>query len=595
MNYLPLEPLRLLEMPVDKAEALFNRLPLKDQATMVLGVPWERRQDLILMSKNARDLVRGMPAEELFWTIKAVGPQDALQIVDMAAPSQLQFIFDFDWWRKDNLVPEKIIAWLILLFEAGEETPGAWIRWISKQDETLLPLILRRFVQIQKRSDDLDLQEARDVLPAFTLDDVYFIAFKRDELAPLMSRFLNEIIAGSEGLYRDVMETILWETDAEGLETAFRLRNARLSDLGILDYYSSLDIYAPITQDQVRKIDDVGCDILGSNAEEDLMPAFIPTLYMGDYPALREAVMGIAGSQAMERIIFEWVGAANKILMAENVDLDDLEAQRKTLLSVAAALNLAIELLAAGEKGAHPVDILRECVLEDLVRLANTKIRALRSRVRRMMDEGLISREFLHLPDSWEYLLEGLVVTPRPRFWDPDVGDYVDFQGIAQVKQAEDRLNEIETWGLLMARIEPHWGVWRDTLSFKHTNFRQFRELTWQQALLTALANKALGGELVIRPVRGKDLMRLRDIWFGSGWKGEGAVPSGAVVIEEAMSAVRPLAVKSGVEIDTLHRMIVGMLNGFYDEIKGLVPDAEIDGRFIAAVWTEIGPDAGDQ
>ncbi|MGC9022729.1 MAG: DUF6178 family protein, partial [Dissulfurimicrobium sp.] len=426
LNYLPLEPLRLLEMPVDKAEALFNRLPLKDQATMVLGVPWERRQDLILMSKNARDLVRGMPAEELFWTIKAVGPQDALQIVDMAAPSQLQFIFDFDWWRKDNLVPEKIIAWLILLFEAGEETPGAWIRWISKQDETLLPLILRRFVQIQKRSDDLDLQEARDVLPAFTLDDVYFIAFKRDELAPLMSRFLNEIIAGSEGLYRDVMETILWETDAEGLETAFRLRNARLSDLGILDYYSSLDIYAPITQDQVRKIDDVGCDILGSNAEEDLMPAFIPTLYMGDYPALREAVMGIAGSQSMERIIFEWVGAANKILMAENVDLDDFEAQRKTLLSVAAALNLAIELLAAGEKGAHPVDILRECVLEDLVRLANTKIRALRSRVRRMMDEGLISREFLHLPDSWEYLLEGLVVTPRPRFWDPDVGDYVD-------------------------------------------------------------------------------------------------------------------------------------------------------------------------
>jgi hypothetical protein len=574
-------------MPADKAEALFNRLPLEEQAALVLETPWERRQDLLLISNNTQYLVQGMPVEELFWTIKAIGPQDALQILGMATSEQLQFIFDLDWWQKDNLAPEKIIAWLILLFETGDERVSTWIGWISRQDETLLPLILRLFVRVQKRPDDMDIQDARDMLPPFTLDDVYFIAFKKEELAPLMSRILTEIMARSDGLYRDVMETILWETSAEGLETAFRLKNARLSDFGIPDYYDSLDIYAPITPEQIRKVEDSRYALRG--ADEELMPAFIPTLYMGEYPALHDAIAGIAGSPAMERVIFEWAGVANKVLMADNVDLDDPKAQKKTLLSVAAALNLAIELLMAGGKGALPVDILGECVLEDLVRLANTKIRALGSKIRRMMNDGVISREFSHLPDPWEYLLEGLIMTPRPRLWNAATEDYEDFDSLAQFSQAEGQLKEIETWALLMARIEPHWSVWRDALSFKHTNLRQFRELSWQQALLTALANKALGGELVIRPVRGKDLMHLRDIWF-AGHKGEERIPPGAAVVEETISAIKPLAIKSGIEINALRQMIAGVLNGLYDELSGLAPDAEIDGRFITALWIGLEP-----
>ncbi|MGQ9499530.1 MAG: DUF6178 family protein [Dissulfurimicrobium sp.] len=591
MNHQPIEPLSLLKMPTDKAEALFNRLPLEEQATLVLKTPWERRQDLLLMSNNTQYLVQGMPAEELFWTIKAIEPQEALQIISMALPEQIQFIFDLDWWKKDNLVTEKVLAWLILLFEAGDDTAGAWIDWIAGQDETLLPLILRQFIQVQKRPDDMDIQEARDMLPPFTLDDVYFIAFKKDELAPLMSRILTEIMARSDGLYRDVLETILAETNTEGLEAAFRLKNARLSDFGIPDYYSSLDIYAPITPKQVRKVEDSRYAIRG--ADEELMPVFIPTLYMGDYPALRDAITGIAGSAAMERVIFEWTGAANKVLMADAVDLDDPEAQKKTLLSVAAALNLAIEILATDE-GVSPTTVLRESVLEDLIRLANTKIRALRSKVRRMIDDGVISIEFSHLPDQWEYLLKGLIITPRPRLWNPATGDYDDFDSLARFNHAESQLKEIETWGLLMARLEPHWSVWRDALSFKRTNLRQFRELSWRQALLTALAQKALGGDLTIKPVKEKYLMRLRNIWF-KGHNGEETTHLDETVVERAISAIKPLVIKSGIELEAVYRIITEALNSLYDEIKGLPLDARIDGRFIAALWIEIGPDAKNQ
>lgn len=574
-------------MPPDKAEALFNGLPLEDQAALVLEAPWEKRQNLLLMSNNIQYLVQGMPVEELFWTIKAIGPRETLQIIGMALPEQIQFIFDLDWWKKDNLAAEKVAAWLILLFEAGDDTAGTWIDWIAGQDETLLPLILRQFIRVQKRPDDMDIQDARDMLPPFTLDDVYFIAFKKDELAPLMSRILTEIMARSEGLYRDTLETILEETPTEGLEAAFRLKNARLSDFGIPDYYSSLDIYAPITQKQIRKVEDSRYTIRG--AGEELMPAFIPTLYMGNYPALRDAIMVIAGSAAMERVIFEWAGAANKVLMADAVDLDDPEAQKRTLTSVAAALNLAIEIVTAGGQGALPADILRESALEDLIRLANTKTRALRSKVRRMMDAGVISIEFSHLPDQWEYLLEGLIITPRPRLWNPTAGDYEDFDSLASVNHAEGQLKEIETWGLMMAKLEPHWSKWRDALSFKRTNLRQFRELNWPQALLTALANKALGGELVIRPVREKDLMRLRDIWFGTGRKGDGIIPPDAAVVEENISAIKLLAVNSGIGLDGVYQMIAGVLNGLYDEISGLAPGAAIDGRFITALWIELG------
>ena len=581
MNMPESDPLSILEMPAARAETFFNRLSLADQASLVMMTPWERRQELLLMSSNAKTLVQGMPVEELFWTIKAAGPQDALSMLEMAAPEQLQFIFDLDWWRKDELAPEKILMWLILLFEAKEGLRQGWLRWLARRDESLLAAVLRPFIRIIKRPDDMDIQEARDTLPAFTLDDVYFIAFKKDEFAPAVSRLLGEIMTVSDGLYRDTAEAVLWTTGAEDLENAFRLRNARLSGFGIPDYYDALDIYASLPANRVRRVEKT---LYKKKNTDELMPAFIPTLYMGEYPTLHNAVNGLAGTPEMERVVLEWVGAANKVLMAGATDLDDPVAMKQALLRTAASMNLAIEALMDEEcKGAS--DILDGSILEDLVRLSNSITRGLKSRVLAIMDAGIVSKEFLHLPDPWEGLLEGLLASPRPRLWDDSTGDYVEFSSLAQVTWTNGRLDEIEAWGRLMAEIPPHWAAWAETFSFTHTNLKQYMELTWPQALLTALAQERLSGELIIKAVKESDLARLRRIWFPAEG---GLLPRQTV--DECISALKTQALEADVEETSLRRMTARVLNDFYEEIRGLPMDVPIDGRFITAMLIKLEP-----
>ena len=175
-----IKPHSILTLPPAEAEALINDLPLAEQASLVLMAPWERRQEIIILSRESRALVQGLPVEELFWTVKAVGPQDAVHILNLANAEQLQFIFDLDWWHKAELLPEKIATWILLLFEAGEDAMASWLQWLKKKDETLLPAILRPFIQVYKRPDDMDIQEAKDMLPLFTLDNVYFVSFQKD-------------------------------------------------------------------------------------------------------------------------------------------------------------------------------------------------------------------------------------------------------------------------------------------------------------------------------------------------------------------------------------------------------------------------------
>ncbi|MBE9594180.1 MAG: hypothetical protein IMF19_11980, partial [Proteobacteria bacterium] len=103
-----LKPDSLLTLPEAEAEALMNELSLAEQASVVLMTPWERRQEIILLSQDSMALVQGLPVEELFWTVKAIGPQDAVHILNLANAEQLQFVFDLDWWHKAELRPEKI-------------------------------------------------------------------------------------------------------------------------------------------------------------------------------------------------------------------------------------------------------------------------------------------------------------------------------------------------------------------------------------------------------------------------------------------------------------------------------------------------------
>lgn len=574
------KPDSLLTLPGAEAEAVMNKLSLAEQASIVLMTPWERRQEIIILSRNARALVQGLPVEELFWTIKAIGPQDAVHILSLAVAEQLQFMFDLDWWHKAELRPEKIVAWILLLFEAGEEVVASWLQWVMTKDETLLPAILRPFILVYKRPDDMDIQEARDEFPPFTLDDVYFLSFKKKALQPICSRFITKILDVSPGLYRDVLETMLLEDGSENLEKALRWRRSRIEDYGIPDYYDALDIYAPLQDDRIREVEAISPDRVGLDT---LVPAFVPSLYLGDYPVLRAAIEGLLGTRAMERIVHEWVGAANKLFMADDVDLDDPDALRNCLFRVSALLNLGLEA-ATRTKDRSPTEILGSSVVEDIIRFANGMTRRLASKAHGVMSSDQIFSDLAHLPDSWAALLKGLLKRP-PMLWDSASNGYRLFTDMAELSMAEDLVSNIGAWACLMAHILSPYSRWVQEIPWSSTNFGRPDEVTWPQVLLTALAQEILTGELKVYPVPEGKLSLLRKRWFldkliltGE----EETLPSETVnLCKKALQSVNKQAGLTGTRLSAIVRE---SLTPLYEEWRNLPKDVEIDGRFVSAL-----------
>jgi len=589
-----LKPCSLLTLPPAEAEALMNKLPLAEQASVVLMTPWEKRQETILLSHNSSALVQGLPVEELFWTVKAIGPQDAVHILNLANAEQLQFIFDLDWWHKAELRPEKIATWILLLFEIGEETLATWLQWLMKKDQTLLSAILRPFLKIYKRPDEMDIQEAKDVLPEFTLDNVYFISFKKKALQPILGRLLIKMIEVSPGLYRDVLETVLWETEAENLENSFRLRHSRIGDWGLPDYYDSLDIYAPLQGNNIRKIEPA-C-FREEKGGDVLLPAFVPTLYIGDYPVLRAAIEALSGTKAMQRVVEEWVGAANKVLMVDEVDLDNPDALRNSLFKVAAFLNLGLEAAANTGHG-YPEEILGSGSLEDIIRFANTMIRKLAAKARRLANSGRILKDFLYLPDTWADPLRGLLFE-RPLLWDPVSGGYRPFCNRADLTAVENIIITIDTWTRLMAHIPPQQKNWAEEISWASTNLGSPNELILPQALLTALAQKTLGKELRVYPVPAGRLNYLRNKWFSpspvvsfnkekkSSWPG-----TLSETIKYCTEALQPVAEQAGLSREGLDSIVRESLMTLYEEWADLPDDIPIDGRFVSSIIVDMKSD----
>ena len=91
--------------------------PFKD----ILGLPPEKRLEAVLNSSNPAALVRSMPEEEVWLTIKKLGPHDALAILANTSVEQVQYILDIEFWKKDRFIPEQSLTWLSHLKDCGED------------------------------------------------------------------------------------------------------------------------------------------------------------------------------------------------------------------------------------------------------------------------------------------------------------------------------------------------------------------------------------------------------------------------------------------------------------------------------------------
>ena len=495
---LPLTYEELLARPASEAEKLLAGLSFREQLQLVLSAPWHLRPRIITLSPLAEGLVRNLPPQELFLTLKAVSTEEAVDLLAYAKGEQIQLIFDLDAWRKDRIVDERFLAWLVLLFEAGEDSVA---RWLRVADFDFLVAVLQRFIRVIKRPDDTDLTEALDWLPPYTLDDTYFIEFRKKKFEFYFRRIIEIIRNMEETYYYNLMEALIWELPSQVEEMAYRWRRGRLADHGIPDYFNALEVYAPLADGRLRQVDPRYLPGREPEEERGPQPGFLPVIHRPGAERFTLALSRVSDPAQLDRLKRELAWITNKVLTVDHINLDEISQVEDSLNKVLGYLNIGLEYLAGPdpEAGAR---VLENYFLEDIFRLAHTLIVRLRKKAREISSqEGLDTRVLRHLDEPFASYLKGVTAREanRLKFYVPEKAgtaeEYRWFRELSEVRYVEDLLDMVGYWAPLIQRAFGPPPLWVAEIATRRTNFLEPRDITWSALILTALANWVCFGE----------------------------------------------------------------------------------------------------
>jgi hypothetical protein len=307
----------------------------------------KRRLDLILDQPDPGAVVRALPADDLFLTIREIGLGDAVELVELASAGQFRTFLDLACWRGDRAAPRSALPWLRAARAGSMDSPRAERRWKAKVaglDVELVYLLLRETLRVHDLEEDPDPDFTSDRFLR-TPENRFVIEFLADGAEYMAVRGLvDDLYAEDPFKASRLLSSIRWELPSELEETALRWRTARLADLGYPTREEALSWFAR--------------PVAGPTAPAGL-PARPPGFYLeriGTGSLLARAAAGLDG-EAREHLELELVAAANAALVADAVDPGDLDAVRQAVEASRVLVEMGLEEEVAGpsEQAAPPV------------------------------------------------------------------------------------------------------------------------------------------------------------------------------------------------------------------------------------------------
>ncbi|HYG69105.1 MAG TPA: DUF6178 family protein, partial [Anaeromyxobacteraceae bacterium] len=295
-----------------------------------------RRLDLIFDSRSPQALVRALPADELYFTIRDVGLADAVELVQLASADQFKVFLDLDAWRGYAFEPSRAMPWIRAARAGAAMEPKAAARWAAKLsalDPEVLFLLLRTSLRIHDLEQDPDPEITSDRFMR-TPEGKFVVEFAVEGTEYVAIRgLLDDLYAEDPFKATRLLSAIRWEMESELEETALRWRSGRLADLG----YPSLE------------------EALSWFARPPAAPAEAPPgmpgrpagFYLAQFRRGSPLDRAAAALEVEDRDAFELqlVGAANAVLVADAVDPGDLEAVRRAVEAGRAYVELGLEKL----------------------------------------------------------------------------------------------------------------------------------------------------------------------------------------------------------------------------------------------------------
>ena len=571
------QPAKLLELErrdPRRAEAIWHGLSREQRLRAILAAPPLERERLITLARDSAELVRALAPDEFAATALALGPADAGTLLALCSDEQLTYLLDLTGWVKERFAPSRYEVWLPLLLEAGSRRLG---RWLFSTDREVLALLFAHWLRVVKWVASQDEQEPPDDLPSFTLDGVYYIAFRDEKGAGFVAQVLVLLQSERPELYRRVMEAMLWEPASLLAEDALRWRTGRMLDHGFPDRLDALQLWARPAPGEAD------WENLPPKAELGF-PAQTPPRSDAAVSALpsRELLPTLAGELdglAADALRAELAYVANCGVVALDADPADPEDVERAARESLGLVNLGLELLSGGDQ-ARARAVLARMPLAALARQGAQAIRELNQAAWRLVREDWLKDipTGLHILDEpLDRWLAGLIF-PRPRCYDPTLGpmrEYRAFLSRADLEAARRHLERARFWGRLLFELlgipredvvsilrEPVWP--RDPTDIKLTHLIG----TW-------LARRALGRP-GLAPIARQELgAAIAAIQEGL------AGPLGRELSQSCQALPQPG------EAETARVLLQGVLNRLREELGRLDPKLPIEPAFVGGLVIE--------
>jgi hypothetical protein len=447
----------------------------------LLSLPGGTLLKRILDNPDPEAFVRRLSAEDLFWIVKRIGEDDCLPVLELADEEQWQYLIDLDIWEKDQLSPEKTLAWLKRLAEAD---PKRFSNWLLGEERHLLSLLLFRVAEVvvkDQQEEGLDLPEAY-----FTLDGVFYIKAFSEENQEMIEALLNTLARNDPEAYQEFLYRLAAIIPAEAQEELYRIRNARIAEHGFVPFEEALSVYAPIDLTALKEEPPpLAPGKLIDRTTDEFVPA-LPLLQMGKEGLFPQAVANIPDQVVFERISIEFADLANRIIAAGNFpEISDPDVLGASCVQATGYLNIALERL-CNKDISKAKDILDNHSLLTLFRTGYGLAVDLQNEARRWRQKSWFfsqgwKNEFWGEP--WGEVLDGLL-TVRPLFYsgDKERETYRDFKSGNDLDETRKQLRRIEVLDRMLARLSL---LGRDArLQQTHKTFHSILFNRWAHKLL---------------------------------------------------------------------------------------------------------------
>jgi hypothetical protein len=486
--------------------------PKKDGAPSALAVNrarlatarGRRKLDVILDAPDPRAFVRQLPAEDLYFAIRDIGLEDAIEVVGLASPGQFRSFVDLDAWDGGVPDPQRVLQWLEL---AARARASDFRTKRAGLDAELILSVLKAFTIVHSLEEEEDpVLTSSNYLR--TAEGKYVVEITAEDATGItVRRLIEDFIAEDPFTATRLFEAVRWESTAELEETALRWRTGRLRDMGFPEFEEAIRIWSPPPAGWMPHSSPVD---LGPIAG---VPALLLTASTG--PLFLDRV--VERLPDTNRPLFNegLIYLLNCAIVADGIEPRALDLARDTLTATRDMLSLGLELSADGDEE-KALAILGSTPPVELFRVAVGRVRALAreaAEAAKPVSFGTAGATALDPPES--EIVAGLR-RKRPQFYDPAPpgspprreGDRRAYRSRADLAAAEAVLQRVRALGAALGVLGlDAAGV----VALAEASGRATTAVTVGQILLTA----AVEGSPRVTPIPAGELSRLCGLFQG--------------------------------------------------------------------------------